>query len=119
MITSTESNTNSTENNTNSTSETELSQLALEESDEVSAFKRNTSLTQSQRKKISPRINLQQILNSSDDMTPTISSDPIAHPLSTISLDINNDKMVEINVNDVNSSLSNNLSIDDEHNNRG
>jgi hypothetical protein len=52
-------------------------------------------------------------------MTPTISSDPIAHPLSTISLDINNDKMVEINVNDVNSSLSNNLSIDDEHNNRG
>ena len=67
----------------NPTSDSELSPSVGEERDEISPFKRNTSLTQSQRKKISPRINIHQILNSSDDLSPVILSnvDPLTHSL--------------------------------------
>ncbi|XP_054160248.1 uncharacterized protein LOC128958421 isoform X1 [Oppia nitens] len=77
-------------NDVSSTSESDISQTLSEEiRDEINStpFKRNTSLTQSQRKKISPRINIQQILNSSDDLSPGIVPDESSathtnHPLS-------------------------------------
>ena len=65
----------------NPTSDSELSPSISEEKDEISPFKRNTSLTISQRKKISPRINIQQILNSSDDSPGILNIDPLTHPL--------------------------------------
>ncbi|CAG2162013.1 unnamed protein product [Oppiella nova] len=91
----------------NPTSESDISQTLSEERDEISPFKRNTSLTQSQRKKISPRINIQQILNSSDDLSPGVGSSatPSNHPLSanfeTINFD-SNQTNIDLNVNTLN-----------------
>ncbi|CAG2115816.1 unnamed protein product, partial [Medioppia subpectinata] len=86
-------------------------QLALiqslnEERDQITPFKRNASLTQSQRKKISPRINIQQILNSSDELSPGVGGIalPDSHPLS--SSEPNNDNNANnLNANEERESL--------------
>lgn len=107
-------------NELNSTSDqnSDLNSSYGEERDDLTPFKRNTSLTQSQRKKISPRMTIHQILNSSDDLSPATHPNidtPSGHPLDNSQM-IDNSETVPNEANDNN---ANNLSVNDSNESKG
>ena len=107
------------ESNSTSDYNSDLNPSNGEERDEISPFKRNTSLTQSQRKKISPRMTIHQILNSSDDLSPATNPNidtPSGHPLDNSQM-TNNSESVPNEANNDNN--ANNLSVNDSNESKG